>query len=77
MIAFLEALAGHAFLQHALIAGVLASIACGVVGSYVVVKRIGYLAGGVAHTVLGGMGIAYFLGKSPIGGALIVALLAA
>ncbi|HUX22999.1 MAG TPA: metal ABC transporter permease [Burkholderiales bacterium] len=77
MSAFLEALAGHAFLQHALAAGVLASIACGIVGSYVVVKRIGYLAGGIAHTVLGGMGIAYFLGRSPIGGALVAALLAA
>lgn len=74
---FLEALASQAFLQHALAAGVLAAIACGIVGSYVVVKRIGYLAGGVAHTVLGGMGIAYFLGRSPVGGALIAALLAA
>jgi zinc transport system permease protein len=77
MSAFLEALSSYEFLQHALAAGVLASIACGIVGSYVVVKRIGYLAGGVAHTVLGGMGIAYFLGKNPIGGALIAALLAA
>jgi zinc transport system permease protein len=77
MSAFLAALATQSFLQHALAAGVLASIACGIVGSYVVVKRIGYLAGGVAHTVLGGMGIAYFLGKSPIGGALVAALLAA
>ncbi|MBE0621199.1 MAG: metal ABC transporter permease [Burkholderiales bacterium] len=77
MSAFLDALALHAFLQHALAAGLLASIACGIVGSYVVVKRIGYLAGGVAHTALGGMGIAYFLGKSPIGGALVAALLAA
>ena len=77
MSAFLDALAQHAFLQQALAAGMLASIACGIVGSYVVVRRIGYLAGGVAHTVLGGMGIAYFLGKSPIGGALIAALLAA
>ncbi len=77
MSAFLEALSTHAFLQHALAAGVLASVACGIVGSYVVVKRIGYLAGGIAHTVLGGMGIAYFLGKSPIGGALGAALLAA
>lgn len=74
---FLEALASQAFLQHALAAGVLAAVACGIVGSYVVVKRIGYLAGGVAHTVLGGMGIAYFFGKSPVGGALIAALLAA
>ena len=77
MSAFLEALASQSFLQHALAAGVLASIACGIVGSYVVVKRIGYLAGGVAHTVLGGMGVAYFLGRSPIGGALVAALLAA
>ena len=77
MSAFFDALAAHAFLQHALVAGVLASLACGIVGSYVVVKRIGYLAGGVAHTALGGMGIAYFLGKSPIGGALAAALLAA
>jgi zinc transport system permease protein len=77
MSAFLDALAGQSFLQHALVAGVLASIACGIVGSYVVVKRIGYLAGGVAHAVLGGMGIAYFLGKSPVGGALVAALLAA
>ena len=77
MSAFLDALAQHAFLQQALAAGMLASIACGIVGSYVVVRRISYLAGGVAHTVLGGMGIAYFLGKSPIGGALIAALLAA
>ena len=77
MSAFLAALATQSCLQHALAAGVLASIACGIVGSYVVVKRIGYLAGGVAHTVLGGMGVAYFLGKSPIGGALVAALLAA
>ena len=77
MSAFLAALATQSFLQHALAAGVLASIACGIVGSYVVVKRIGYLAGGVAHTVLGGMGVAYFLGRSPIGGALVAALLAA
>jgi zinc transport system permease protein len=77
MSAFLAALASQTFLQHALAAGMLASIACGIVGSYVVVKRIGYLAGGVAHTVLGGMGVAYFLGRSPIGGALVAALLAA
>lgn len=77
MSAFLAALASQTFLQHALAAGMLASIACGIVGSYVVVKRIGYLAGGVAHAVLGGMGVAYFLGKSPIAGALVAALLAA
>lgn len=74
---FLEALAGYAFLQNAWVAGVLASIGCGVMGSYVVVKRIGFLAGGIAHAVLGGMGIAYYFGRSPIAGALLAAMLAA
>jgi zinc transport system permease protein len=74
---FLAALGQHAFLQNALLAGLLASVGCGVVGSYVVVKRIGYLAGGISHSVLGGMGAAFFFGFSPLGGALAAALLAA
>lgn len=67
----------YAFLQTALAAGLLASIGCGVMGSYVVVKRIGYLAGGIAHSVLGGMGVAVYLGAAPLGGALVAAILAA
>jgi zinc transport system permease protein len=74
---FVESLIHHSFLQHALIGGLLASIGCGVMGTFVVVKRIGYLAGGIAHSVLGGMGIAYFLGKNPIAGALLAAMVAA
>jgi zinc transport system permease protein len=74
---FLQALAHHTFLQNALLAGILASIGCGIMGTYVVVKRIGFLAGGIAHAVLGGMGIAYYLDQSPIRGALAAALLAA
>jgi zinc transport system permease protein len=65
------------FLQYALIGGVLASIGCGIIGPFVVVRKIGYISGGIAHTVLAGMGIAFFLGKSPILGALITALIAA
>jgi len=74
---FFDAIAQHTFLQHALVGGLLASLTCGVVGSFVVVRRIGYLAGGIAHAVLGGMGIAFFLGKAPLTGALFAALLAA
>lgn len=74
MSSFFDAISSHAFMQNAIIGGVLASVACGVVGSYVVVKRIGYLAGGIAHSVLGGMGIAYYLGRPPIEGALIAAM---
>lgn len=74
---FWEAAFSQALLQNALIAGLLASISCGVIGTYVVVKRISYLAGGIAHAVLGGMGIAYFFQFNPLSGAIISALLAA
>lgn len=73
----LHTLASQAFMQNALIGGLLASVACGIAGSYVVVKRIGYMAGGIAHAVLGGMGLAYFLGRNPVTGAIVTALLAA
>jgi zinc transport system permease protein len=81
---FFSALAEHAFLRQALIAGLLISVSCGVVGTYVVTRRITYIAGGVAHCVLGGMGGAQYLrvvyGWSwfdPIYGALIAALASA
>lgn len=74
---FFSALAAHGFLQKAVIASLLASAACGMVGTYVVVKRIGFLAGGIAHTVLGGMGAALFFGFSPMLGALLAAVFAA
>lgn len=74
---YFQSLATQSFLQHAVLAGILASVGCGVMGSYVVVKRIGFLAGGIAHAVLGGMGIAYFFGSNPLGGAIIAAIIAA
>lgn len=74
---FINALLAHGFLQNALMAAVLAGIGCGVVGTFVVVKRIGYLAGGIAHTVLGGMGVAYYLRADPRAGAAIAAIIAA
>ena len=74
---FFAALARESFLQHALVGGLLASLGCGVIGTYVVAKRISFVAGGIAHSVLGGMGIAYFLGASPLAGALAAALVAA
>jgi ABC-type Mn2+/Zn2+ transport system permease subunit len=60
------------FLQHALIDGLLTGIGCGIRGAYVYVKRITFLAGGISHTVLGGMG----RGAAPMGGALVGAVLA-
>ena len=74
---FLTALTQQQFLQAALVAGLLASLGCGVVGPFVVAKRITFLAGGIAHSVLSGMGAALFFGFDPLTGALGAAILAA
>ena len=50
-----------AFMRNALAAGLLVSVACGVVGTYVVVNRIVFLSGGIAHTAYGGIGLGYFV----------------
>lgn len=50
------------FMQNALVAGLLASIACGVMGTLVVVGRNVFLAGGIAHAAYGGVGLAFFMG---------------
>ena len=77
MIDFILTVFSYRFMQFALFACLLASIGCGVIGPFVVVKRVGFLAGGIAHTALAGMGIAYFLGASPLLGATAAALLSA
>ena len=74
---FFTALTQHTFLQTAVAAALLASIGCGVMGTYVVVKRIAFLAGGIAHSVLGGMGAAVYFGFEPLHGALPAAMAAA
>ncbi|OPZ05787.1 MAG: High-affinity zinc uptake system membrane protein ZnuB [candidate division BRC1 bacterium ADurb.BinA292] len=77
MTEFFQSLAQHAHMQHALLAGLLASIAAGVVGTYVVVRRIVFISGGIAHAVLAGMGIAYWMEGDPFVGALIAAIVSA
>lgn len=57
---FFQALGAHLFLQYALLAGLAASVCAGVVGTYVVARRIAYLAGSISHFVLGGMGAARY-----------------
>ncbi len=74
---FLHALAQYGFLQNALGAILLANLGCGIVGSYVVVKRIGFLAGGIAHAVLGGVGAALYFGFDTTLGALLSAVASA
>ena len=49
------------FMQHALLAIVLGSIACGLLGSIVVVNRMTFLAGEISHLACGGIGLGVFL----------------
>jgi zinc transport system permease protein len=65
------------FMRNALLAALLSSVACGIIGSYVVVKRIGFISGGIAHTAFGGVGLGYYLGINPLLGVLPFTLLAA
>ena len=77
MFEFFAALFDFQFMQYALLACLLSSLGCGIIGTYVVVKRISFLTGGIAHTVLAGMGVAYFFGASPTIGAVVAALITA
>lgn len=83
MTEFIDALIHQRFLQYALLASLLAAVACGIVGTYVVTKKITFLSGGIAHSVLGGLGAAHYLQTvhgwpiHPIHGAVVAALLAA
>ncbi|MCB0342780.1 MAG: metal ABC transporter permease [Pseudobdellovibrionaceae bacterium] len=74
---FFQAITEYEFLQNAIFGLLLASLVCGMIGPFVVVQRIGYVAGSISHTMLGGMGVAYYVGFSPLVGGLISAVLAA
>lgn len=65
------------FIQNALIAGVLISIAAGIIGSLVVVNKITFLTGGIAHSSYGGIGLAIYLGLPILFGATVFAVLTA
>ena len=67
----------YEFMRNALTAGMLVSIACGIIGTYVVVNRIVFLSGGISHAAYGGVGLGYFLGINPIWGVITFSLAAA
>jgi len=86
MTEFLAALADPnlPFFRYALLTGIFAAIPFGIIGTFVVVRRISYIAGAIAHCVLGGIGLGLYLEKAvgitwfgPMQGAVLVALLAA
>lgn len=67
----------YSFFQNALIIGILASVAAGIMGSLIVLKKISFISGSIAHASFGGLGMAYFLGINPVVGALVFSVMSA
>lgn len=67
----------YGFFRNALMAAVLAAISCGMIGTYIVSKRIVFISGGITHASFGGIGIGYFFGFNPILGAAAFAVVSA
>jgi zinc transport system permease protein len=64
----------YRFLGYALLASALSGVACGIIGAYVVSRRLVFMSGGITHASFGGIGIAYYLGLNPVVGALVFSL---
>lgn len=73
----LAELAAYGFLRNAVAAGLLAAVLCGVVGSFVVVRRLVFLGDGIAHAAFAGLGACYWAGIDPRIGAAAAALVSA
>lgn len=67
----------YEFMRNALMAAFLVSVACGIVGTYVVVRKIVFISGGISHAAFGGIGLGYFLGINPILAAIPFSILSA
>jgi len=65
------------FFLKAFIAAVFASISCGIIGSYIVSRRIVFISGGITHASFGGIGLAFLLGFNPLLGAVAFAVVSA
>ena len=63
------------FFMHAFWASLFSAISCGIIGTYIVSRRIVFISGGITHASFGGIGIGYFLGLNPILGAAVFAVL--
>lgn len=65
------------FFLKAFLAAVFASISCGIIGSYIVSRRIVFVSGGITHASFGGIGLAFLLGFNPLVGAVLFAVMSA
>jgi len=73
----LIALFSFGFFQNAFLAAFIASITCGIIGTYIVSRRIVFISGGITHASFGGIGMGYYFGFNPIAGAIAFGILSA
>lgn len=67
----------YTFFRHALIGSLFASIACGIIGTYIVTRRLVFISGGITHASFGGIGIGLYTGISPVLAAAVFSVLSA
>ncbi len=67
----------YSFFQNALLGSLFASIACGIIGTYIVTRRLVFISGGITHASFGGIGLGVYLGISPILSAAVFSILSA
>jgi len=67
----------YSFFTNSLLAALLASITCGIAGTYIVARRMVFISGGITHASFGGIGIAWFLGLNPVAGAAVFSIFSA
>ena len=65
------------FFQNALLGSLLASIVCGIIGTYIVIRRLVFISGGITHSSMGGLGIGLYLGIDPILSAIVFSVFSA
>ena len=65
----------YTFFQHALLGSLFASIACGIIGTYIVTRRLVFISGGITHASFGGIGLGLYAGISPLLSAAIFSVL--
>lgn len=77
MISIFKDIFEYQFLKNAVLAAFLVSIVAGIIGTYITSRRLVFLSGGITHASFGGIGIAYYMGISPVIGAIVFSVLSA
>jgi zinc transport system permease protein len=67
----------YVFFRHALMGSLLVSICCGIIGTYIVTRRLVFISGGITHASFGGLGFGFYAGLNPVASAIVAAVLSA